>query len=118
MQSPENDIDDRTPVWDALQMLYMDTDVTLSYNHIVDTCKSSKYSVDEVEAILFNEIMPAVRFNLLMLTAPEWSGFEVQWLIDRVLKKHRFGKRRPIWSRRYTSSHWKKLRPRIAGTGA
>lgn len=37
MQSPEDDIEDRTPVWDALQILFMDTDVTLSYDHIVDT---------------------------------------------------------------------------------
>ena len=115
MQSPEDDITDRTPVWDALQMLFMDTDVSLSYDYIVDTCNSSKYSVDEIESILFNEVMPAVRFNMLMLPAPEWCGFEVEWLKKRVLKKHRYGKRRPLWFRLYTNSHWKKLRPRIAG---
>ena len=118
MQSPENDIDDRTPVWDALQMLFMDTDVTLSYEHIVDTCKSSKYSVDDIETILFNEVMPAVRFNLWMLSAPERYGFKVEWLKKRILKKHRFGQRRPLWFRQYTNSHWKKLRPRIASNSA
>lgn len=112
MKPPENDIADRTPIWDALQMLYMDTDVTLDYDRIVDTCRSSKYSVDDIEAILFNEVMPAVRFNF-MFPIPEWCGFEVEWLKSRVLKKHRFGKRRPIWGRRYTNSHWKQLRPRI-----
>lgn len=114
MQSPENDINDRTPVWDALQMLFMDTDVTLSYDYIVDVCGSSKYSADDIEAILFNEVMPAVRFNMLMLPAPEWCGFETEWLKKRVLKKHRFGKRRPLWFRLYTNSHWKTLRPRVS----
>jgi hypothetical protein len=115
MQSPENDIEDRTPVWDALQMLFMDTDVSLSYDYIVKTCVSSKYTVDDIEEILFNEVMPAVRFNLLMLPAPEWCGFDVEWLKKRVLKKHRFGKRRPLVCRVYTNSHWKKLRSRIEG---
>ena len=114
MEPPENDIDDRTPVWDALQMLFMDTDVALSYDHIVDTCTSSKYSVEEIEAILFNEVMPAVRINMLALPAPEWCGFETEWLRKRILQKHRFGKRRPLWFRRYTNSHWRRLRPRIA----
>ena len=113
MQPPENDIDDRIPVWDSLQMLFMDTDVTLDYDHIVRTCRASKYTADEIEAILFNEVMPAVRFNLLMLPAPEWCGFEVEWLKDRILKKHRYGKRRPLWFQLYTRGHWKKLRPRI-----
>ncbi|MEM8816556.1 MAG: hypothetical protein AAGE85_12070 [Pseudomonadota bacterium] len=116
MKPPEQDIEDRAPLWDALQMLFMDTDVTLSYEHIVRTCKSSKYSIDEVEDILFNEVMPAVRFNLLMLPAPEWCGFDVEWLKDRVLKKHRFGRRRPLWFRRYTDGHWKALRRLIHGT--
>ncbi len=97
-------------------MLFMDTDVTLCYDHIVETCKSSKYTVDDIEEILFNEVMPAVRFNLLMLPAPEWCGFDVEWLKKRVLKKHCFERRRPLWFRRYTDDHWKKLRPRIEVT--
>lgn len=114
MESPEEDITDRTPIWDALQMLFMDTDVTLSYDDIVDTCKASKYSVIDIEAILFNEVLPAVRFNMLMFPAPEWCGFEAEWLKARVLKKHRYGKRKPLWGRLYTNAHWKQLRPRIA----
>jgi len=117
MQAPEYDITDRAPVWDALQMLFMDTDVSLSYDYIVNTCKSSKYTIDDIEAILFNEIMPAVGFNMWMLPAPEWRGFELEWLRERVLKKHRYGKRRPLPFRRYTISHWNKLRPRIATNG-
>lgn len=113
MQSPEQDVTDRSPVWDALQMLYMDTDVSLSYDYIIKICASSKYSLQELDEILYNEVLPAVRFNMLMLPAPEWQGFELEWLKQRVLKKHRFGRRRPIWFRLYTSLHWKKVRPKI-----
>jgi len=94
-------------------MLYMDTDVTLSYDHIVEACTSSKYSLEELDSILYNEVMPAVRFNMLMLPAPEWCGFELTWLKQQILKKHRFGKRRPMFFRFYTNRHWRKLRGRI-----
>ena len=118
MLPPEVDVEDRTSIWDALQMLYMDTDVTLSYDHIVETCRLSKYTPDEIEEILFNEVMPAVGFNMLMLPAPEWCGFERKWLVARVLKKHRFGKSRPWFFRIYTNAHWKKIRPRVADRGS
>jgi len=113
MLSPEQDVIDRAPIWDSLQMIYMDTDVSLSYDHMVKVCASSKYSMTELDEILYNEVMPAVRFNMLMLPAPEWRGFELEWLKKRVLKKHRFGRPRPIWFRRYTGLHWKKVRPKI-----
>ncbi len=113
MKPPEQDLTDRLPIWDELQMLYMDTDVTTSYDRIVAVCLKSKYSVGEIEEILFNEVLPAVRFNMWMLPAPEWCGFETEWLKRRVLKKHRFGKRRPLFLRLYTRSHWKRIRDRM-----
>lgn len=113
MKHPKDDIEDRTPVWDALQDLFMDTDVTLSYEGIVRVCTASKYSINELEAILYNEVLPAVRFNMFLFPAPEWAGFEINWLVNRILKKHRFGKRRPLLLRFYTYSHWKKIKPAI-----
>jgi hypothetical protein len=112
MLHPDHDIEGRAPVWDSLQMLYMDTDVTLSYTHIIETCGSSKYSIDELEDILYNEVLPAVRFNMLSGTTPEWRGFTLESLTKRVLKKHRFGKRRP-WVRVGTDEHWPTLRTKI-----
>ena len=113
MERPEKDIGDRTPVWDCLQDLYMDTDVTLSYGYISKICGESKYSIEELEKILFQEVLPALKFNMFDLPAPEWSGFQTEWVVERVLKKHRFGKRRPWVLRRYTNSHWKALIPLI-----
>lgn len=113
MEHPEKDIPDRTPIWDAMQDLFMDTDVTLSYEYIVDQCSKSKYGIDELENILFNEVLPALRFNMFDLPAPEWAGFQTEWLVKRILKKHRFGKSKLWVLRRYTQKHWDVLKPKI-----
>lgn len=113
MLHPDKDVEDRTPVWDCMQDLYMDTDVTLSYAAIVQRCSDSKYTISELEEILFNEVLPAIRVNMYMYPAPEWAGFETEWVVKRVLSKHRFGKRRPWRLRFYTNGHWKNLKLRI-----
>jgi len=94
-------------------MLYMDTDPNCELDRIAKVCASSKYSLEELELILFNEVFPACRFNMLMPPAPEWCGFEIDWLTKRVIQKHRHGKRKLLFLRYYTSCWWKKLRPRI-----
>lgn len=114
MLSPEHDLQDRQPVWDAMQILFMDTDPDLFVDSIARTCAASKYSLDELEAILFQEVLPACRFNLFTLPGGEWRGFELEWLTARILEKHRFGKRRPLILRRYTRDHWEKIRGRIS----
>lgn len=113
MKPPEEDLADRFPIWDELHMLYMDTDVTLFYDNIVASCQASKYSVEEIEEILYQEVLPAVGFNMYMLPAPEWRGFEAAWLRKQVLEKHRFGKRRPFLLRLYTYYHWRRIRNRL-----
>ncbi|QGX40764.1 DUF7079 family protein [Permianibacter aggregans] len=113
MLEPEQDLEQRLPVWDALQMLFMDTDVTFEYESITRICAASSYTIAELEAILFNEVLPAVRFNMFLFPAPEWTGFEREWLKNRVLKKHRFGKRKPLLLRWYTHCHWHKLKAMI-----
>ena len=73
MKKPEDDIEDRTPIWDCMQGLYMNTDVTLSYNYISEVAAHSKYSLEELEQILFNEVLPALKFNILDSPGPEWA---------------------------------------------
>ena len=113
MQPPAHDLRDRQPIWDALQMFFMDTDSDLLVDSIARTCATSKYSLDELETILFQEVLPACRFNLFTLPGGEWRGFGLEWLTARILEKHRFGKRRPLILRQYTQGHWKKIRGRI-----
>ena len=112
MLNPNHDVDDRAPVWESFQWIYQDTDPVIYYEEIVKTCAASKYSISELEEILFNEVLPALRFNLLDI-AGDWQGYATEWLTTRVLEKHRFGKRRPLLHRKYTKSHWKRLKKLI-----
>ena len=113
MKPPERDLDARRPIWDDLQMLFMDIDPADELAALARTCAASPYSIDELEAILFNEVLPACRFNMFDLPAPEWQGFDLDWLEQRILRKHRFGRGRPIVLRRYTAGWWTRLRPLI-----
>ena len=114
MEHPKNDIKDRSKIWDNMQMFWMDTDPGLLIDNIAEVCFKSKYSIDELEHIFWNEVRPAVTFNLLMLSAPEWNGFEITWLENRILKKHKFGKRLPRkWLHHYSNSWWQKLKKKI-----
>jgi hypothetical protein len=113
MKEPEADIDNRTPIWDVLQELFMDTDVMLAYQHIATVCSQSKYTIEELHDILFQEVLPALRGNLYALPAPEWRGFETACLVERILKKHQFGKSKPWIGRKYIQQQWKILLPLI-----
>jgi hypothetical protein len=100
MTAPEDDIENRLPAWNALQMFFMDTDPAFLLDSIGATCARSPYSVGEIEQILFNEVLPTCRLNMFAGVAPEWAGFEAEWLKSRILKKHRFGRSRPWLLRR------------------
>lgn len=113
MKPPCEDLENRKRVWDHLQMIFMDTDPALELPGLARVCAASPYSVDELEAILFNEVLPACRFNMFDLPAPEWAGFNLEWLTQRILVKHRFGRRKPFLLRRYTRGWWLKLKPLI-----
>ena len=110
MRPPGEDIEDRAPVWDYMQNFWMDTDPSILLPEVTRVCAESKYTLEELEAIFWNEVRPAVSFNMAMLPAPEWAGFEIEWLKDRVLRKSRFGKPLPRkWLHPYSSSWWRKL---------
>lgn len=57
MEHPSQDLEDRTIVWDAMQMVWMDTDVELLLDWIVGVCAGSKYSLQELESIFWNEVL-------------------------------------------------------------
>lgn len=110
MRPPHEDIQDRAPVWDHMQNFWMDTDPSIFLADVARACAESKYSLAELEAIFWNEVRPAVSFNMGALPAPEWVGFEIEWLKERVLRKSRFGKPLPRkWLHPYPESWWRKL---------
>lgn len=110
MRPPCEDIQDRTPVWDHMQNFWMDTDPSIFLADVARACAQSKYSLEELEAIFWNEVRPAVSFNMAMFPASEWAGFKIDWLKERVLRKSRFGKPLPRkWLHPYAANWWRKL---------
>lgn len=93
-------------------MIFMDTDPACHLDEIVEACAASPYALDELEEILFQEVLPALRLNLLNV-AGEWRGYAPDGLAQWVLSKHRFGKRRPFLMRRYTKEWWGTIRPNV-----
>lgn len=80
-----------------MQMLWLDVDPSHEIEHIVRCCVCSKYSIQELEQIYWNEVMPALSFNLRFGNViPEWTGFKEAFLKERIFQTHRFGKRLPI----------------------
>jgi hypothetical protein len=113
MLPPDQDETDRRPIWDALQMFCMDTDPGLSVQTSAAACARSKYSVAELEQIFWNEVRPAVQFNLRSI-AGEWAGFEIEWLSRRILATNRFGCALPAqWLDPESRKWWNKLRGEV-----
>ncbi len=114
MLPPDEDLKDRQPIWDYLQYFWMDTDPEVLFPPIVDVCAASKYSLEELEQIFWNEIEPAVGFNLWDI-AGEWAGFEIDWLSARILEKNRFGRPLPFRHLRpQASSWWRRLKGAVS----
>lgn len=114
MKPPGEDIEDRALVWDCMQNFWMDTDPSVLLPEIGRVCAKSRYTIEELEAIFWNEVRPAVSFNLAMLPAPEWAGFGIDWLKQRILHKSRYGKPLPRkWLHPYACGWWRKLQAEI-----
>lgn len=80
------DLANRRPVWAALSDMYLDTDVSLSRDWRIRVLAASPYSLDELEAILVDEIRPICSGNLRCV-AGEWAGFDEAWLEERILAR-------------------------------
>ena len=115
MLPPDQDIVDRLPIWEALQIFWLDTGPAHDLRHTARLCATSKYSLAEIEQIFWNEVRPALCANLHSV-AGEWAGFDSGWLAARILQTHRFGKRLP--ARRLHPGEtecWKRLWAEIEG---
>ncbi len=105
----------RIPVWLALSDLYLDTDVTMSYDYIVRTLAASPFSLDELHEMLMYDVHPVLYSNLMSM-AGEWGCFDEAWLTERVLAV----REQPRWRRRFTQwfvrdigTQWRTLAPMI-----
>lgn len=82
----EDEIELRWPLWVALSDTFLDTELTDdAYRRIAETISASAFHKDEARAIYREDVAPAFAINLLA-TAGEWSGWDEQYVRERVLE--------------------------------
>ncbi len=112
---PAADLAARRPVWSAFADFYLDTDTTGSEPHAAAVLAASAYSLEELHAILFDEVHAALYPNLVSV-AGEWAGFDIDWLAARILEQQatpRWRRPRGRLLRSTAASIWTSLEPRI-----
>ena len=91
MKAPVEDLENRLPVWEACSELYLDTDLDhADHQRIGGVFARSRYSMEELNEIMFNEVWPALGPNLLSI-AGEWRGWKTEALKELILQKYRPG---------------------------
>lgn len=103
MMAASQDLANRTPVWDALSELFLDTELQPEeLERIGRTLATSPYSIEELDAILFDEVYPVCIWNLRTV-AGEWAGFDSESLHTAILNHLRAWVRIPRWLQ---TGHW------------
>ncbi len=105
----------RRPVWEALSELYLDVPWRPLVRSTARTLACSHYSLDELRAILFDEIHPVLVLNLCA-TAGVWDRFDQSWLEQRIIANRRRARGLRPWpfcGRRFVRLLWRLLAPRI-----
>jgi hypothetical protein len=96
MTHPEGDLANRRPVWEALSDLFLDTELTDDVREgLARRLAASPYTIEELRAILYDEVYPACKSNLLSV-AGVWTGFDLDWLENEILT-HRRAWRWPLF---------------------
>lgn len=105
----------RRGVWVALSDLYLDNEPSSFYENCACSLAASPYALSELREILLAEVHPALYVNLLGV-AGIWSGFDEDWLVQRILRQQTL----PRWRRargwlmhHCARSLWRELEPRI-----
>ena len=81
-----NQIDVRKPVWVAMSDLFLDTAVRLWYSAIARALSESPFTLQELDRIFHNEIVPNLELNLCVV-AGEWGSFDETWLVSRITQR-------------------------------
>ena len=116
MLSPEEDLENRRPVWIACSVLFLDTELQeVDYKSIARACAQSPYSWEELDTIMFQEVWPAFRMNLYSTTG-EWAGWPPEFIEEQVLeaqkRKWRLPARFSLLFRSFRKD-WERVRPLI-----
>jgi len=74
----------RHPVWVALAELYLDTEPQeADLRRIAAACAASGFSWAELKQINYDEVAPALWFNLHQV-AGVWGAWDEEWLLARL----------------------------------
>ena len=88
MTPPDQEVERRRPVWDALSSFFLDTELDDErHRHIAQTIVTSGYSPSEIQTILWEEVYPVVESNLRNPVG-EWAGFDLDWMQQQILSGH------------------------------
>jgi len=114
MKRPEDDLKARQIAWDAMHVLWLDTDVdAVHLDDAAAQCAQTAYSISELEQIYWQEVYPAMHSNVQSI-AGEWAPLALETLSAEILKRHKFS--RSTWFKRFrpmANRNWDKLRSRI-----
>lgn len=78
-------LEERKPIWIALSNFYLDTELEeYALKSIAKKIIESPYSLKKVKEINTYELFPVLHYNLISV-AGVWTGFDEDWLINRIL---------------------------------
>ena len=84
----EDEITRKLPVWHALSALFLDTELQRrDYDWMAATLTASGYALEQLRAILENEVAPAFAFNIFDV-AGEWSPWSEEEVRTIMLRHH------------------------------
>lgn len=76
--------DEKLKIWRALSDLFLDTEIDeLTFKYIARTISESRFSLPEIEEILWYEVYPILESNLRCV-AGVWEGWSDEWLIQHL----------------------------------
>src|ERR1041385_7242509 len=113
MLPPNQDLERRRPVWEALSSFFLDTELDNDWHRdIAEAIIYSKYTPSEIHEILWNELYPVLYCNLCNPVG-EWAEFDQDWLEEQILSGAR-PRRRILWPfnpKKMVRQEWKELLP-------
>ena len=87
MKPATDDLVHRRAAWEALSGLFLDTELAVDRPFRAQQLAATPYTLEELEAILINEVEPVCRWNFF---AGRWGDFEADWLERHILRRLRW----------------------------
>jgi len=111
----EKEVEARKPLWLAMSELWLDSEPDKGdFRRITGILSESDFSLNELNYIYHNEVVPAVYLNQLC-PAGEWVSFDEDWLAEQIISRLRT---ESFWSKlifqvryrlRFSSRQWRKV---------